>query len=127
AGSFRGERKGSGRAPGIRTSPENSASELAAHVAIAVSRHLHAARREGVAVPAGLREFRDALVAMAKGGQERPALASPVDDRQGGPVSFSYADAAAATGVSVRTLRRRAAEGSLRTVRVGRRVLIPAA
>lgn len=43
-----------------------------------------------------------------------------------GRLSYTLTEAASVTGLSVSTLRRRAAEGALRLVRVGGRTLVPA-
>jgi excisionase family DNA binding protein len=54
--------------------------------------------------------------------RRRSARPAPLPD----PLAYGLADAAHLSGLSRATLRRRAAEGALRLVRVGGRTLIPA-
>lgn len=99
--------------------------ELAAHLAIALTRYLVDARRDGVHPPSSLADLRDALVEVARSGQEttpRDVAAAAVEHAR---MSYSLTEAADLSGLSVRSIQRRIAAGDLPVTRVGRRVLVP--
>lgn len=98
----------------------------AAHVAMAIRRYRIDLMRAQKPEPEGLHEIEQAMTAAAraaKSGQEWPAAAtfsasdhSGLSDRE----YFSTAEVAALTGLSERTVRRRVADGDLRSALVGR-------
>lgn len=83
-------------------------------------------RRNGVVLHPDLLELMRSVE--ARSGQERPRIAPPSaapDTAAMPPILVDYAAAALALGVSVRTVRRRVAEGRLPTVTLGRARRIP--
>lgn len=95
---------------------------VAGHLALACAEHLRWCRRNGVSAPVEMVELLSVL--QADSGQGRPSVAfeEAVPDR----VLMSYEQAAAALGVSVRTVRRMTRDGRLPVVLIGSRRLIPA-
>lgn len=95
--------------------------ELAAHVATALLRYRRWLEDVDRPLPDGLAELLDATCRVAKSGQSHPVDAAT---RQRLRVArlLPPADAAAVLGCSVRTLRRRVADGTLPARRIGRLV-----
>ncbi|BCB79141.1 hypothetical protein GCM10022251_19660 [Phytohabitans flavus] len=98
---------------------------LAAHLAVALRRHLRTLRADGVPPPAALVALADALLS----GQERPKLGcwcgcadAGTTVAPGAAATVDAATAAGLLGISVRSLRRLAASGQIPQVRIGRRV-----
>jgi excisionase family DNA binding protein len=112
----------------MATVEEAGGRELAGYLALALRYYEPRARRDGIPVPAALLELRDLLVVVAKSGQEvtnvAPRAVSTEDDAVQ-RVGYSIEETAQATGLSVRTVRRRIAAGDLAVRRVGRRVVVP--
>lgn len=101
--------------------------QLAAYVSAVLMRHVRQEHRNGRRVP-------DGVVALAldlsSGGQRRPILDTRAGRRDAPsmpPLAVDYATAAAALGVSPRTIRRRVAAGALPVVGTGTGRRIPAA
>lgn len=87
-----------------------------AHLAAAIAAHQAALRRNGIPVPASVRELAQAL---AKDGQARPAFDDNGEPGDAGPMeklAVDYRDAGAMVGVSDRTVRRLVQRGDLPAV-----------
>lgn len=109
------------------TSGRPAADQLAAHLVAAIVAHVRQLHRDGQPVPAGLwhlaRMLADARHSppnVDAGHRRRDAPAMP-------PVTVDYATAAAALGVSPRTISRRVHAGELPVVGTGRGRRIPTA
>jgi excisionase family DNA binding protein len=94
-----------------------------AHLAIAVTQHEKGARRSALVVPAELLALRDIALTLATARQEPPPMESPTqpvkdDDMAKDALLLTKRDASALLRVSVRTVERLIASGSLRTVTV---------
>lgn len=100
--------------------------ELLGHLALAVERYRRALERNGLCEPAGLEDLQWGLVEAAKsvtagqggsGGTSIPAVA----DTQPMPEWLTTSEVAAMTGMSISTVKRAIADGSLRSTKVGGR------
>ncbi len=97
--------------------------DLAGHLAVAVRRHREVCDRLGYAYPTELAELEETLAGIAHGGPERPRMAPAGNSANVRGVDhdwFSPAEAVIATGLSPRTIRRRIADGSLSSSKIGR-------
>jgi excisionase family DNA binding protein len=98
---------------------------LTDHITAALVRHCQQLRRDGQPIPLELAVLRDAFYAAATASnRQAPPLFDPPQELAQ-PDAVSIPEAAGKLGVSQRTVERRIADGSLRVVRLGRRVLVP--
>lgn len=102
--------------------------DTAAHVAAALAGWSRTLLAGGHKVPPDVEKLRQYAVAAARqpgdSARQTGAAGCRCDHTQ--PMRHSYRQAARIAGVSVRTLQRRAADGTLPTLRDGGRVLIAA-
>lgn len=98
--------------------------EDAGHLAVAVRLYRHSARAQGIAVPSTFAAYETELASRAMKGQE----GTPLDDlwavAKPGPMPtpprlLTIQEAAYAMHMSLRTAKRRVAEGTLPSVKVG--------
>ena len=96
--------------------------DVAGHLAVAVYRHRQALDLQGHACPDGLAEL-EALLAKVAKSQERSRAITARRPGHAGPVRqwLSPSEVAEETGLSIATVRRRLADGGLRSALVGRR------
>jgi excisionase family DNA binding protein len=107
--------------PGVTTPAE----ELALHVSAALVAHVRQLHRDGLPVPPGLLDFARLVATARHTPPEVDRRPSRVDRVPMPPIAVDYATAAAALGVSVRTVSRRVAAGALPATGTGRGRRIP--
>lgn len=97
--------------------------DLAGHLAVAIQRHREVLDRLGYASPPELPELQDVLVTIARGGPGRPQTAAVVNGATVRGVDHDWLtpdETAVVSGLSPRTIRRRIADGSLQSSKIGR-------
>jgi excisionase family DNA binding protein len=104
----------------------------AAHLLAALRAHRRFARTQGYAIPAALDQLEQtALAALEPTAADRsrqeptPAPGSSAEQATVGPMTCTIHEAAAAIGVSPRSIERRVASGEIASTKVGRSRRIP--
>jgi excisionase family DNA binding protein len=104
----------------------NAGELLAEHLVAAIVRHVRQLARDGMPVPPGLLDLASIVANASHSRPEFDRSPSDVDSSHMPPIAITYEAAAAAHGVSVRTIRRRVHAGELPVIGTGRgrRVLV---
>ena len=97
--------------------------DLAGHLAVAIHRHREVLDHLGRACPPALPELEELLLAIARGGPEQSGPATAVNGGNVRGVDHDWLtpdETAVVSGLSPRTIRRRIADGSLQSSKIGR-------